>query len=112
MGLFKPTDLLPVILKICDCICNFVCRVPQIIRLIKLKRSEAISTTYWMFCIVSCFLCINFYILTGNIPFLTFLHKKSVDFSHQMNCDKPLLNINGITVNNNCDNNRINIWED
>ena len=70
MGLFKPTDLLPVILTICDCICNFVCRVPQIIRLIKLKRSEAISTTYWIFFIVFCFLCITFYILTGNIPFL------------------------------------------
>jgi len=70
MGIYQPTDLIPIILTIGDCICNFVCRIPQIVRLIKLKKSEAISIVYWIFCIVSCLLCMTFYVLTGNIPFL------------------------------------------
>lgn len=64
------TDLIPILLTVGDLICNLFCRIPQIVRIIKLKQSEAISITYWVFCILSCAFCITFYILTLNIPFL------------------------------------------
>ncbi|MBP5231453.1 MAG: hypothetical protein ILO68_06945 [Clostridia bacterium] len=70
MGTMNPTDLIPLILTVLDCVCNLVCRIPQIVRILRLKESKAISVPYWICCILSCGFCITFYFLTGNLPFL------------------------------------------
>ena len=66
----SPNDLIPMILTIGDLICNLFCRIPQMVRIVKLKQSQAISITYWLCCILSCFFCITCYALTYNVPFL------------------------------------------
>ena len=50
-------------LSLLDCACCLVCRVPQIVRLIRLKESQAISIPYWIFNTISCVLCITAYSL-------------------------------------------------
>ena len=53
-----------------------VCRVPQVVRLIKLKESQAISIPFWVCNILSCFMCITAYSLQlsiGNISMIIFL---------------------------------------
>ena len=56
-------DIVILTLSLLDCACCLVCRVPQIVRLIKLKESNAISIPYWIFNTLSCFLCITAYSL-------------------------------------------------
>ena len=56
-------DIVILTLSLLDCACCLVCRVPQIVRLLKLKESNAISIPYWIFNTISCFLCITAYSL-------------------------------------------------
>lgn len=56
-------DIVILTLSLLDCACCLICRVPQIVRLIRLKESTAISIPYWIFNTISCFLCITAYAL-------------------------------------------------
>ena len=56
-------DIIILTLSLLDCACCLVCRVPQIVRLIRLKESQAISIPYWIFNTISCVLCITAYSL-------------------------------------------------
>lgn len=56
-------DIVILTLSLLDCACCLVCRVPQIVRLIRLKESQAISIPYWIFNTISCVLCITAYSL-------------------------------------------------
>ena len=56
-------DIVILTLSLLDCACCLVCRVPQIVRLIRLKESQAISIPYWIFNTLSCVLCITAYSL-------------------------------------------------
>lgn len=40
------------------CLC---CRIPQIVRLLRVKESGAISIPYWIMSVVSCLVCITSY---------------------------------------------------
>lgn len=58
-----PVEILVLVLSLVDAVCCLVCRLPQIIRLYKLKESNAISVSYWCASILSCFMCITAYAL-------------------------------------------------
>lgn len=58
-----PVEITVLVLSLVDAICCLVCRVPQIVRLYKLKESNAISVYYWVASILSCFMCITAYAL-------------------------------------------------
>ena len=58
-----PVEITILTLSLIDAICCLVCRVPQIVRLYKLKESNAISISYWSASILSCFMCITAYAL-------------------------------------------------
>ena len=59
----SPVEITVLVLSLVDAICCLVCRLPQIIRLYKLKESNAISVSYWIASILSCFMCITAYAL-------------------------------------------------
>lgn len=52
-------EIAVLVLSIVDAICCLVCRLPQIIRIYKLKQAEAISISFWSCNILSCFVCIT-----------------------------------------------------
>ena len=59
----SPVEITVLVLSLVDAVCCLVCRLPQIIRLIKLKESNAISISFWICNILSCFMCITAYAL-------------------------------------------------
>ncbi|MCR4880275.1 MAG: hypothetical protein K5906_04910 [Bacilli bacterium] len=56
-------EITVLVLSLVDAFCCLVCRVPQIVRLYKLKESNAISVPYWVASILSCLMCITAYAL-------------------------------------------------
>lgn len=71
-----PIEIAVLILSSIDALCCVVCRVPQLVRLIKLKESQAISIPFWACNILSCVMCITAYSLQlsiGNISMVIFL---------------------------------------
>ena len=72
----SPIEIAVLILSSVDAICCVICRVPQLVRLIRLKESQAISIPYWACNILSCVMCITAYSLQlsiGNISMVIFL---------------------------------------
>ncbi len=72
----SPIEIAVLVLSSVDAFCCVVCRVPQVVRLIKLKESQAISIPFWVCNILSCFMCITAYSLQlsiGNISMIIFL---------------------------------------
>ena len=71
-----PIEIAVLVLSSVDALCCVVCRVPQLVRLIKLKESQAISIPFWVCNILSCVMCITAYSLQlsiGNISMVIFL---------------------------------------
>ena len=71
-----PIEIVILVLSCVDALCCVICRVPQVVRLIKLKESEAISIPFWICNIMSCVMCITAYSLQlsiGNISMIIFL---------------------------------------
>ena len=71
-----PIEIAVLVLSSVDALCCVVCRVPQLVRLIKLKESQAISIPFWACNILSCVMCITAYSLQlsiGNISMVIFL---------------------------------------
>jgi uncharacterized protein with PQ loop repeat len=71
-----PIEIVILVLSCVDALCCVICRVPQVVRLIKLKESEAISIPFWVCNILSCVMCITAYSLQlsiGNISMIIFL---------------------------------------
>ena len=71
-----PIEIAVLVLSSVDALCCVICRVPQLVRLIRLKESQAISIPYWACNILSCFMCITAYSLQlsiGNISMIIFL---------------------------------------
>ena len=69
-------EIVVLVLSSIDACCCVVCRVPQIVRLIRLKESQAISIPFWTCNILSCAMCITAYSLQlsiGNIAMVIFL---------------------------------------
>jgi len=69
-------EIAVLVLSSVDALCCVVCRVPQVVRLIRLKESQAISIPFWICNILSCFMCITAYSLQlsiGNISMIIFL---------------------------------------
>ena len=52
-------EIAVLVLSIIDAVCCLVCRLPQIIRIYKLKQAEAISISFWSCNILSCLVCIT-----------------------------------------------------
>ena len=72
----SPIEIAVLVLSSVDAFCCVVCRVPQVVRLIKLKEAQAISIPFWVCNILSCFMCITAYSLQlsiGNISMIIFL---------------------------------------
>ena len=72
----SPIEIAVLVLSSVDALCCVVCRVPQLVRLIKLKESQAISSPFWACNILSCVMCITAYSLQlsiGNISMIIFL---------------------------------------
>ncbi|MBO4855894.1 MAG: hypothetical protein J5511_00780 [Bacilli bacterium] len=77
-----PIEIAVLVLSSVDALCCVVCRVPQIVRLIKLKESQAISIPFWACNILSCVMCITAYSLQlsiGNIAMVIFLCSASMN---------------------------------
>lgn len=75
-------EITVLILSSIDALCCVICRVPQIVRLIKLKESQAISIPFWACNILSCVMCITAYSLQlsiGNIAMVIFLCSASMN---------------------------------
>lgn len=71
-----PVEIAVLVLSSVDALCCVVCRVPQLVRLIRLKESQAISIPFWACNILSCVMCITAYSLQlsiGNISMVIFL---------------------------------------
>lgn len=71
-----PVEIAVLILSSVDAACCVICRVPQLVRLIKLKESQAISIPFWVCNILSCVMCItaySFQLSIGNISMVIFL---------------------------------------
>ena len=69
-------EIAVLVLSSVDALCCVVCRVPQLVRLIRLKESQAISIPFWTCNILSCVMCITAYSLQlsiGNISMVIFL---------------------------------------
>ena len=70
-------EIAVLVLSIVDAICCLVCRLPQIIRIYRLKQAEAISISFWTCNILSCFMCITAFALKlfvlGEITTVIFL---------------------------------------
>ena len=72
----SPIEIAVLILSSVDALCCVICRVPQLVRLIRLKESQAISIPFWACNILSCVMCITAYSLQlsiGNISMIIFL---------------------------------------
>ncbi len=72
----SPIEIAVLVLSSVDALCCVVCRVPQLVRLIRLKESQAISIPFWACNILSCVMCITAYSLQlsiGNISMIIFL---------------------------------------
>ena len=71
-------EIAVLVLSIVDAICCLVCRVPQIVRIYKLKQAEAISISFWTCNILSCFMCITAFALKlfvlGEITTVIFMY--------------------------------------
>ena len=77
-----PVEIAVLVLSSVDAACCVICRVPQIVRLIRLKESQAISIPFWMVNILSCVMCITAYSLQlsiGNIALIIFLCSASLN---------------------------------
>ena len=77
-----PIEIAVLILSSIDAACCVICRVPQIVRLIRLKESQAISIPFWACNILSCVMCITAYSLQlsiGNIAMVIFLCSASMN---------------------------------
>ena len=77
-----PIEIAVLVLSSVDAACCVVCRVPQIVRLIRLKESQAISIPFWACNILSCVMCITAYSLQlsiGNIAMVIFLCSASMN---------------------------------
>ena len=77
-----PIEIAVLVLSSIDAACCVVCRVPQIVRLIRLKESQAISIPFWVCNILSCVMCITAYSLQlsiGNIAMVIFLCSASMN---------------------------------
>lgn len=75
-------EIAVLVLSIVDAACCMFCRIPQIVRLIKLKESQAISVPFWTCNIMSCVMCITAYSLQigmGNISMIIFLCSASMN---------------------------------
>ena len=75
-------EIAVLVLSSIDACCCVICRVPQIVRLIKLKESQAISIPFWACNILSCVMCITAYSLQlsiGNIAMVIFLCSASMN---------------------------------
>ena len=59
----SPIEIVILTLSLIDALCCLVCRVPQVVRLYKLKESNAISVSYWICSILSCLVCITAFAL-------------------------------------------------
>lgn len=59
----SPIEIVILTLSLIDAVCCLVCRVPQVVRLYKLKESNAISISYWVCSILSCLVCITAFAL-------------------------------------------------
>lgn len=57
--IMTPVEIVILTLSLVDVVCCLVCRVPQVVRLYRLKESNAISIHYWICSILSCFVCIT-----------------------------------------------------
>lgn len=69
-------EIAVLVLSSVDALCCVVCRVPQLVRLIRLKESQAISIPFWACNILSCLMCMTAYSLQlsiGNISMVIFL---------------------------------------
>lgn len=70
-------EIAVLVLSIIDAVCCLVCRLPQIIRIYKLKQAEAISISFWSCNILSCLVCITAFSLKlfvlGEITTVIFL---------------------------------------
>ena len=69
-------EIAVLVLSSVDALCCVICRVPQLVRLIRLKESQAISIPFWVCNILSCVMCITAYSLQlsiGNISMIIFL---------------------------------------
>lgn len=78
----EPIGIAVLVLSSIDALCCVVCRVPQIVRLIRLKESQAVSIPFWACNILSCFMCITAYSLQlsiGNISMIIFLCSASMN---------------------------------
>lgn len=72
----SPIEIAVLVLSSVDALCCVICRVPQLVRLIRLKESQAISIPFWVCNILSCVMCITAYSLQlsiGNISMIIFL---------------------------------------
>ena len=79
----SPIEIAVLVLSSIDACCCVICRVPQIVRLIRLKESQAISIPFWACNILSCVMCITAYSLQlsiGNISMVIFLCSASFNF--------------------------------
>lgn len=79
----SPIEIAVLVLSSIDACCCVICRVPQIVRLIRLKESQAISIPFWACNILSCVMCITAYFLQlsiGNISMVIFLCSASFNF--------------------------------
>ena len=69
-------EIAVLVLSSVDALCCVICRVPQLVRLVRLKESQAISIPFWVCNILSCVMCITAYSLQlsiGNISMIIFL---------------------------------------
>ena len=74
--IMSPIEIAVLVLSSVDALCCVICRVPQVVRLIRLKESQAISIPFWVCNILSCVMCITAYSLQlsiGNISMIIFL---------------------------------------
>ena len=58
-----PIEIVILTLSLVDAVCCLVCRIPQVVRLYKLKESNAISVPYWVCSILSCIVCMTAFAL-------------------------------------------------
>ena len=76
-------EITVLVLSFVDAVCCLVCRVPQVVRLYRLKESNAISVPFWVFSILSCFMCITAFSLKlfvlGEMSTIVFLISASMN---------------------------------
>lgn len=101
-----PVEIVILTLSFVDAVCCLVCRVPQVVRLYRLKESNAISVPYWVCSILSCVVCMTAFalkifalgdmttiifltsatmnlVLNGMVLYLTLLYRKNKVYKEQ-----------------------------